>query len=164
MALRPPRNLPGERLPIGWGKQIGTVDRKWFLDGANEFITDDELKTYVQTMGVTGTEWLKTILAGLDRALEGGPKEKRDREDPQNNSPHCCLPKIGLQPAPRRRSRPQLLLRLFLLLRLLLHLLHLLCIHFDNSAISASHTELIKGTISKLSSVSTLSRTTVICI
>jgi hypothetical protein len=88
-----PSDLPEERLPIGWEKKIAAVDRKWFVGETCDFITDDELKTYVRTMGwsessnANRSEWLKTILHGLDRALTDGPKEKRDREDPQNNSP-----------------------------------------------------------------------------
>jgi hypothetical protein len=38
-------------LPLGWEKKLAAVDRKWFLTGQNEFITDLELKTYVHTMG-----------------------------------------------------------------------------------------------------------------
>jgi hypothetical protein len=84
-----PVNTPGDRLPVGWEKKIGAMDRKWFLDGNNGFITDEELQTYVRTMGWSESsrpdraEWLATILHGLDRALEGGPKEKRDRQPPK---------------------------------------------------------------------------------
>ena len=81
---------PEERLPIGWEKKIAAVDRKWFLGETCDFITDDELRTYVRTMGwsessnANRSEWLKTILHGLDRALNDGPKEKRDRHPPKD--------------------------------------------------------------------------------
>ena len=57
--------------------------------GDLRFITDEELQTYVRTMGWSESssadrrEWLTTILHGLDRALEGGPKERRDRHPPR---------------------------------------------------------------------------------
>jgi hypothetical protein len=40
-----------DRLPVSWEKKIAAVHRKWFVAGRNEFITDMELKTYVQSMG-----------------------------------------------------------------------------------------------------------------
>ena len=46
-----PNDPPEERLPIGWEKKIKAVDRKWFVEGVCDFITDDELRTYVRTMG-----------------------------------------------------------------------------------------------------------------
>ena len=41
---------PEERLPLGWEKKIAAVDLKWFSTARNGFLTDDELKAYVQTM------------------------------------------------------------------------------------------------------------------
>jgi hypothetical protein len=40
-----------DRLPVSWEKKIAAVHRKWFVAERNEFITDMELKTYVQSMG-----------------------------------------------------------------------------------------------------------------
>jgi hypothetical protein len=40
-----------DRLPVSWEKKIVAVHRKWFVAERNEFITDMELKTYVQSMG-----------------------------------------------------------------------------------------------------------------
>jgi hypothetical protein len=60
-------------------------DRKWFLTGRKEFITDLELRTYVHTMGWNNSsnsgreDWLRIIVANLDAALSGAPKIKRDR-------------------------------------------------------------------------------------
>jgi hypothetical protein len=78
-------NDPEDRLLLGWEKKIAAVDRKWFLAGRNEFLTNDELRTYVQTMGWADSsnsgreDWLRIIVANLDAALSGAPKIKRDR-------------------------------------------------------------------------------------
>jgi len=78
-------NDPEDRLLVGWEKKIAAVDRKWFLAGRNEFLTNDELRTYVQTMGWADSsnsgreDWLRIIVANLDAALSGAPKIKRDR-------------------------------------------------------------------------------------
>ena len=91
-----------DRLPLSWEKKIAAVDRKWFLTGRNEFITDLELKTYVHTTGWADSsnsgreDWLRIIVENLDAALTGAPKGKRDR-----------LPKVPVNPPllpPRDRN------------------------------------------------------------
>jgi hypothetical protein len=74
-----------DRLPLGWEKKFAAVDRTWFLADQNLFLTDLELKTYVQTMGWADSsnsgreDWPRIIVENLDTALSGAPKGKRDR-------------------------------------------------------------------------------------
>jgi hypothetical protein len=74
-----------DRLPLGWEKKMAAVDRKWFLGDQNLFLTDVELRTYVQRMGWADSsnssreDWLRIIVENLDAALSGAPKGKRDR-------------------------------------------------------------------------------------
>ena len=75
-------NEPEDRLPLGWEKKLAAVDCKWFLAGRNEFITDIELRTYVQTMGWADSsnsgheDLLRIIVDNLDAALAGAPKSR----------------------------------------------------------------------------------------
>ena len=54
-----------DRLPLGWEKKMAAVDRSWFLGDQNFFLTDVELKTYVQTMG-----WADSSNSSADHCRE----------------------------------------------------------------------------------------------